>query len=77
MTLLPETGLMEALQVAERIRREVEKHQDKAMPRHTVSLGVAAVNGGNGNPADLEALLAEADAALYRAKHGGRNRVDY
>lgn len=75
--LLPETGLKEALQVAERIRREVEKHQDKTMPRYTVSLGVAAVNSSNSDPADLEALLAEADAALYRAKQGGRNRVEY
>jgi diguanylate cyclase (GGDEF)-like protein len=38
----------------------------------TVSIGVAAVRGS----AQLEALLARADVALYRAKAGGRNRVE-
>ncbi len=73
--LLPETGLKEASQVAERIRREVEKRQDKALPPYTVSLGVAVANAGHGDFSDLQALLAHADAALYKAKQGGRNRV--
>jgi diguanylate cyclase (GGDEF)-like protein len=73
--LLPETGLKEACQVAERIRREVEKRQDKALPPYTVSLGVAVANAGHGDFSDLQALLAHADAALYKAKQGGRNRV--
>lgn len=73
--LLPETGLKEACQVAERIRREVEKRQDKALPPYTVSLGVAVANAGHGDFSDLQALLAHADAALYKAKQGGRNQV--
>ncbi len=74
--LLPDTGLKEACQVAERIRREVEKRQDKSLPPYTVSLGVAVANAGQGDFSDLEALLAHADAALYKAKQGGRNRVE-
>jgi PleD family two-component response regulator len=38
----------------------------------TVSVGVAGEVGG---PLDPDALLARADAACYRAKEAGRNRV--
>ena len=74
--LLPDTGMKEAQQVAERIRREIETRRDQALPPYTVSLGVALATGGAGSPADLEALLAKADEALYRAKQTGRNRVE-
>jgi two-component system, cell cycle response regulator len=62
--------------LAERIRAMVEtttfEHQGKAMPV-TISIGVAphtpeATDGGT-------QLIADADAALYDAKRGGRNRV--
>lgn len=71
--LLPETGLKEARQVAERIRKEIEKRRDKALPPYTVSIGVAALRE---ETADLDTLIADADAALYKAKQGGRNRVE-
>jgi diguanylate cyclase len=38
----------------------------------TVSIGVATFNG---HP-DYQVLLRRADAALYQAKHQGRNRVE-
>ncbi len=74
--LLPDTGMAEAKQVAERIRREIEQQRNKDLPRYTVSLGVSVAQGKSGQAATIEALLAEADAALYRAKQGGRNRVE-
>lgn len=73
--LLPDTGLAEARQVAERIRVEIQTQRDKQLPAYTVSLGVACTSGKAGQAADIEALIAEADAALYQAKQGGRNRV--
>lgn len=73
--LLPDTGLAEARQVAERIRKEIEKRPDKSLPAYTVSLGVAVSSGAAGQPTNIEALLAVADEKLYRAKESGRNRV--
>ncbi len=81
--LLPETTAREAAQLAERIRIIVcSAPVDVGAGRtHTLSLsiGVAAVNPG-GSERDLKAiadgLLAEADAALYRAKAQGRGRVE-
>ena len=65
------------LQVAEKIRAVLERteiHADLDEPvRVTISIGVAS------SPADGvedRKLFAHADAALYRAKEGGRNRVE-
>jgi diguanylate cyclase (GGDEF)-like protein len=44
---------------------------DRGVVAPTVSIGLAPFNAG----ADLSAVLATADAALYRAKSGGRNCV--
>jgi diguanylate cyclase (GGDEF)-like protein len=74
--LLPDTGLKEARQVAERIRREIEVQRDKKLPKYTVSIGVSCHIGGEVEVAGIDALLAKADEALYRAKQGGRNRVE-
>lgn len=73
VVLLPDTGLKEARQVAERIRGAVAQHANAALPAYTASFGIAVAGE---TTTDLEALLAAADAALYRAKTGGRNRVE-
>jgi diguanylate cyclase (GGDEF)-like protein len=67
--LLPETDLEGALAVADRIRSFVEQAEE---PRTTVSVGVAAEQGGAATPDELIAL---ADRAAYRAKFSGRNSV--
>lgn len=80
--LLPDAGAVEAARLAERIREAIAAspfslNTDVQRPL-TVSLGVAAVAPGR-HETDLKTvadrLLADADAALYRAKALGRNRV--
>lgn len=73
--LLPETTLAQALQVAERIRAAVAgattAGPDGAVLRVTISIGVAPLLHGGG----IDGALSDADRALYRAKHQGRNQV--
>jgi len=74
--ILPATATAEAVEVAERFRRAFEEHTWRRHPELvlTASFGVADIASlePGGTPADL---LARADAALYAAKRGGRNRV--
>ena len=74
--LLPDTGLAQARQAAERIRKEIGKQRVKGLPAYTVSLGVAVAQAGSEKPENIEALLALADEKLYQAKERGRNRVE-
>ncbi len=74
--ILPNQSLKGAAIVAERIRCRVEQLQlpSTAPTRHvTVSIGAATAIAGPDNNASQ--LVATADAALYRAKHLGRNRI--
>jgi diguanylate cyclase (GGDEF)-like protein len=75
---LPQTGLQGAYEFAERVRRRIE---DLELPlldgsgtlRVTASLGAAALP--RSADIDKDALVAAADAALYRAKRAGKNRT--
>lgn len=75
--LLPGTDLAGARQVAEQLRRGIERlalrHEAAPEGRITASLGVAATVPGPGKRP--EALIEAADHALYRAKTEGRNCV--
>ena len=74
--LLPDTDEARAAEVAERIRAAVAQREivtTAAGPlRITVSLGLACLGPEHADP---QRLLDAADAALYAAKQGGRNRV--
>jgi len=74
--LLPGTDGAKALQFAEHFRRHVADtpaQSSKGMIPFTISIGVAEFA-----PSDSasDSILARADVALYRAKEGGRNRVE-
>jgi diguanylate cyclase (GGDEF)-like protein len=76
--VLPQTDTQGAALQAERMREAVEalrvpKVGRPGSLRVTASFGVAALPESAG---DSEGLVAVADAALYRAKRGGKNRVE-
>ncbi|HEY0063284.1 MAG TPA: GGDEF domain-containing protein [Telluria sp.] len=76
MVILPETSELLAVLVAERLvarMREAPIFPDMRLPlpHVTASVGVASLAPGM----DEQGLIAAADAALYRAKNGGRDQV--
>jgi diguanylate cyclase (GGDEF)-like protein len=76
LAILPEQSLAGAKIGMDRVRQEVEKlgirHAPVAPgPFLTISVGIAELGGGA-----VDDWLRRADAALYRAKSLGRNRVE-
>jgi len=78
--LLPQTRAVDAFRIAERVRAKVAGLSIIApgaaggeRVQVTVSIGVAALDSGSKR--ELAELVAAADAALYRAKAGGRDQV--
>ena len=75
--LLADCRIARALELAEAVRHRVkgmrvrQRGSDKVVCRVTVSSGVAVWQAGD----DAAALIGRADAALYRAKQAGRDRV--
>jgi diguanylate cyclase (GGDEF)-like protein len=75
VVLLPETPMPQAADAAERLRATIAGwvvDHDGVSVRVTASLGVAQWGGADET---LDRLLQRADAAMYLAKTGGRNRV--
>lgn len=74
--LLLRTTMLEAMDVAERLRGKVENLQvclpEGGSVRFTVSIGMAVLTADDQH---LEDLFKKADTALYQAKRQGRNRV--
>lgn len=79
VVVLPDTPLATAVEVAERIRALCAGGvvaSEAGELQFTASFGVAALDAdGAPEGAAAEALLRRADAALYRSKREGRNRV--
>jgi diguanylate cyclase (GGDEF)-like protein len=71
LVICPETGVEEARQLAETLRREIGETDFPGVGRVTASLGLADYEADAGPLV----LVTRADEALYRAKESGRNQV--
>ena len=65
-------GIERCQVVAEKIRVAIEAHDFAGIGRVTASFGVAVFDKND----SIASLMARADVAVYRAKAGGRNRVE-
>lgn len=82
VALLPRGGQQDAQAVAERIRSRIERHRfacgNGIELQVTVSIGISVYRPDE-RQVDIrmvaEALVADADTAVYLAKEGGRNRI--
>ena len=76
LVIMPQTSIAHASDVMERVRQSMEKtpYMHKQTPLAvTVSIGISGLTG---NITGLDALMGAAERALYRAKRGGRNRIE-
>jgi diguanylate cyclase (GGDEF)-like protein len=73
--VLPNCETTEAHAVAETITTAIREHvpQPEGAPQITASIGVAMF--GKGTEASFDSVMADADAAMYEAKQGGRDGV--
>jgi diguanylate cyclase (GGDEF)-like protein len=75
LVVLPETGEIDAVAAASRLRSAVEQttiYAQSTSLNATMSVGVATLGVGDDS---LESVIHRADLALYKAKEMGRNRV--
>lgn len=72
LIICPHTDEAGACQLAENLRKSVQNHRFQVVESKTASFGVASVEPGDTS----KDVVARADAALYAAKTGGRNRVE-
>lgn len=72
LVICREADLDGALVLAEKLRAAVHAHVFPGVGQKSISIGVAMFQQGE----ELNTTLARADAALYRAKQEGRNRVE-
>jgi diguanylate cyclase (GGDEF)-like protein len=72
LVLLPGADLAHTTELAEALRAAVAQ---EPLGGHRVTMSFGAAASAPDQVFDYEAVFAEADAALYEAKHSGRNRV--
>jgi diguanylate cyclase (GGDEF)-like protein len=73
LVVCPETSTDGALVLAEKLRAAINAQEFSMVGRKSASFGVAMFRSGEALPE----TIARADAALYKAKQDGRNRVEF
>ena len=74
--LLPESDVAGAVKTAKRIQKAIKDNPPSLNGNEitvTLSLGICSVNNRHDN---FEAVIKDADIAMYRAKESGRNRIE-
>lgn len=72
----PNTSSKAAHRLAQRLRTETAARAEARDVPVTISVGVVTLEPDRDSSATVQSLLDAADAALYRAKRSGRNRVN-
>lgn len=73
LLVLPDTGEVQALEVAERLRLAVASLQFPRFPAYQVTVSIGLTQAGRHE--QVREVISRADSALYRAKDNGRNQV--
>ncbi len=79
INLLPETDIVGASIVAEKLRAEIEAASIKVGEieiKITVSIGISCFDATKKDDPSTDQLISAADNALYKAKENGRNRIE-
>ncbi len=71
LIICPETTNQGAMELAEKLRKQIEQWAFEQVGHKTCSFGVATLDKED----SIEIMLSRADKALYKAKEMGRNRV--
>lgn len=76
LVLLPNTKMSGALKLAKRMRKSIEDYKFKfenQIISITMSIGITSASKND----SVFSLIERVDDALYKAKHNGRNRIEY
>ena len=77
IALLPNTEHDDAIEVAQRLRQNIERAQWQTQQINQLTVSIGITTFSQQNYESFSALLKAADEQLLRAKHSGRNKVSY